>query len=45
MAEKISSDFVIGLSSTEAAALTKLLDEQENLPATLNDLNNTLQTL
>lgn len=45
MANKINDDFVIGLSSKEAAALTTLLETAEPLDPALVDLNNTMQTL
>lgn len=45
MAEALNNDVVIGLSNREVNALSRLLDEQENLDPALVDLNNTLATL
>lgn len=45
MAEAVQATTLIALSARETAALTALLETQDDLDPALVDLNNTLQTL
>lgn len=45
MAEIIRGEVVVALSNTEVAALTELLDKQDDLDPRLNDFNNTIQAV